>query len=678
MKKTFFIILVLALAGCAVQDSIQIKDKEEYGVTDGLFRGRWWNFYKRGLSFAEGEFYDRAIKDLKTAVDMRKSDQWRSRTYGMHFVNYFPHRELGVIYYKTERYAEAAREFDHSIKTASSAKARYFFNLARRSILEESGDDKLSPSFRIAYPPDGLITNKSVITLRGDAEDDYYISSVLIDTVALPLELSAKKLSLEQELYLKNGINRIRIHVSDLTGKATEQILNIHVDREGPVIIIEDQVTSGRKVALTGFITDSTRINSLRINGQSIALNYKSGTSDVSGQELEFYQEIQLPDGTERIIIKAEDAAMNVTKGELDTSISNAGLNHPILLASSRPVDAGGGQNEYAFIKSLGKFIDNVPPEIQLKDVLEVQTLYIDSIYIEGKASDKSKIESLLINGKPVLKRKGKKIFFNYLASLKEGKNSIVIEAIDIFGNKSIKPFIVYRKIPKIHQLDSRMSISILPPERKGEGSIAGDTVFDGLISAFVHQKRFHLVERERIEEILSELKLGQTELVEPGTASKIGKIVTADAILTGTVYETRNAIEIFTRLIDTETSNILDAHDVFDEDKSVHGMKRLMEGLALKYRQSFPLLEGMVIKKDGKVVLTNLGEDKLIRNNMGLILFREGDEITDPLSKTALGSEPVLLGEAKVEKVYKEFSRAVIMKGKQAKIKVRDRVITK
>jgi hypothetical protein len=106
--------------------------------------------------------------------------------------------------------------------------------------------------------------------------------------------------------------------------------------------------------------------------------------------------------------------------------------------------------------------------------------------------------------------------------------------------------------------------------------------------------------------------------------------------------------------------------------------MKNLMERLASKYRQNFPLLEGVVLKNEGKSVLTDLGEEKRIKRNTGLILFREGEELTHPLSEKTLGSEPVELGEAKVENVYKEFSRAIIRKGKPAAVRVRDKVITK
>ncbi|ETX02160.1 MAG: hypothetical protein ETSY1_04525 [Candidatus Entotheonella factor] len=81
---------------------VYTKDGQRYGLTgDQVWRGQWWQYYERALSYAEGEYWDDAIADLKQAVGTRlgQKDQRRANTYGLHFVeNYFPHRELGVIY----------------------------------------------------------------------------------------------------------------------------------------------------------------------------------------------------------------------------------------------------------------------------------------------------------------------------------------------------------------------------------------------------------------------------------------------------------------------------------------------------------------------------------------------------------------------------------------------------
>ncbi len=239
MKQILLVIPMLLFFGCAVQESsVYIKDNKKYGVTSGLFRGHWWNYYERGLSYAEGEFFADAIRDLHTAIEKRRDDQWMTRTYGMHTVNYFPHRELGIIYYKLKQHHDAKRELESSLKTAESAKAKYFLNKVWKAILEDTGADKLFPVIKILYPSDGMITNKFSVIVDCEVEDDNFIASAAINLIPFPLELSEKKVLLKRELPLMRGMNEIKIQTTGLTDKVTERILKIIVDTEGPAIII--------------------------------------------------------------------------------------------------------------------------------------------------------------------------------------------------------------------------------------------------------------------------------------------------------------------------------------------------------------------------------------------------------------------------------------------------------
>ena len=68
-KTSDLVVILISIAlflSCAVQQDAQvkIKDGKEYGVVEGSFRHRWWNYYERGLSFAEGEFWEEAAGDM--------------------------------------------------------------------------------------------------------------------------------------------------------------------------------------------------------------------------------------------------------------------------------------------------------------------------------------------------------------------------------------------------------------------------------------------------------------------------------------------------------------------------------------------------------------------------------------------------------------------------------------
>ena len=157
------------------------------------------------------------------------------------------------------------------------------------------------------------------------------------------------------------------------------------------------------------------------------------------------------------------------------------------------------------------------------------------------------------------------------------------------------------RTVAGVRRLNARLRVFLLPLAKQGQTSLMSGTVYDYLFNALVNQRRFELVERQQLEIVLQELKLSQTELVDPATAAKIGKLVAAEGILIGAVTETPQALEVFVRLIDVETAVVLAAEDVYGEDLAFKAVGTLMEGLAGKFRQRFPLLEGVVVKARGK-----------------------------------------------------------------------------
>ncbi len=79
-----FLLTALCLEGCQTfPDISKEKDGKQYGVTRGLFQARWWHFYERGLSFADGQFWKEAENDLQEAIRQRNNDQRQARTYGL-------------------------------------------------------------------------------------------------------------------------------------------------------------------------------------------------------------------------------------------------------------------------------------------------------------------------------------------------------------------------------------------------------------------------------------------------------------------------------------------------------------------------------------------------------------------------------------------------------------------
>lgn len=80
---------------------------------------RWWNYYKRGQSYAKKGCWLEAVEDFKTAIEQRQDDTYQARTYGLNFIDYFPHRELGIAYYKLGRYEDAIDQLQRSLEFVS-------------------------------------------------------------------------------------------------------------------------------------------------------------------------------------------------------------------------------------------------------------------------------------------------------------------------------------------------------------------------------------------------------------------------------------------------------------------------------------------------------------------------------------------------------------------------------
>ena len=685
-------LFTISIWGCVGKPAkpVYVKNGKEYGKVRGTFRHRWWNFYERALSYAEGEFYKEAIEDLKESIRQRAEDQRMARTYGMHFIDYFPHRELGIVYYYLGKYENAKEELETSLSTVDTGKAKFYLNMTRKVLIETSKADTAPPTINVTSVSRGEITNSFRLKVQGEVEDDSYAHTIAINEAPLFIELSARKLPFSQEIRLKKGVNEIKIKTSDILGKVTEKSVKVFADFEGPALninnYIDGQEVGENKIVLNGALADVTGITTLTINDEVLTYNKE--------REVEFTFAIDLQEGKNRIALAATDVAGNTTTGELNLTYvpqlakdepffnshtaNTPNSQEPILLAFNGTGILDTGQNylpAHSYAKKPGSAI-----RLNFKDLTDIQTVYFDIIYIDGSTTGTNTIKSVTVNGSPLLIIPGRTIYFNQLIELKEGENKLTIEAQDVKGNTVSKTVTIVREVPRVHQIGSRMSLAILPFEIKGEMSLATSIVYDNLVSAFLNQNRFNIVTRgDELEAVFRELKLSKTDLVDKSTAVKVGKLVAAEGILMGAINETKDSIEIYARLVNTETSVLLEAKDVYGQDKSLSQIQYLTNGLALKFKHSFPLLEGLVIKVSGKNIYADFGSIQRIKKEMRFIVFREGEAIVHPKTGKVMGREIEELGVATVVNVFEDMSIGKLFATfDPARIQLEDMVITK
>lgn len=75
--------------------------------------------------------------------------------------------------------------------------------------------------------------------------------------------------------------------------------------------------------------------------------------------------------------------------------------------------------------------------------------------------------------------------------------------------------------------------------------------------------KKFEIVERQLLQKVVDEQKLGVTVFIDDNSAVSLGKILGVDAIATGTITDLGNYVKINARLISTETGSVFSVASV-------------------------------------------------------------------------------------------------------------------
>ena len=92
------------------------------------------------------------------------------------------------------------------------------------------------------------------------------------------------------------------------------------------------------------------------------------------------------------------------------------------------------------------------------------------------------------------------------------------------------------------------------PTPREGEDAYVNELVSRDLGGA----TRFRTVERELLARLLEELKLSSSQLADPQTALRLGKILAARILVTGAMVRYQGRLEVNLRAIDTENTQVV------------------------------------------------------------------------------------------------------------------------
>jgi TolB-like protein len=95
----------------------------------------------------------------------------------------------------------------------------------------------------------------------------------------------------------------------------------------------------------------------------------------------------------------------------------------------------------------------------------------------------------------------------------------------------------------------------------------ASQAMPDLLMTELSHQPRFHLVERDKVESIWSEMKLTSSGLVARDTVAKLGQVLACDWLVSGSFVQAGGKTNVWTKVIDIHTGVVLDLNNSPLED---------------------------------------------------------------------------------------------------------------
>jgi TolB-like protein len=116
-------------------------------------------------------------------------------------------------------------------------------------------------------------------------------------------------------------------------------------------------------------------------------------------------------------------------------------------------------------------------------------------------------------------------------------------------------------------------------PFTDNTGKSQGQGVAELVVICLQKSKRFSLVDRMEFQKALAEIELSQSDMVDSASALKVGKLVSAPYLLTGTIANIFGACKINAKIIRTETMRLFSTGSVTVAPAALDGLTKELLG---------------------------------------------------------------------------------------------------
>ncbi len=591
------------------------------GKTRGTFLGDWFDYYERGLSYADCLMWQSAYNDLSTAVSKRSKDKRRVYTLGMHFItNYFPNRELGVVLYNQGKYAQAKKHLELSLVQFPSTKAEVYLNKTRIELQEVKDKEQTAPTFLLhSQTSDSQVqwSNKKGRALSLTVKDDTFINRIWINGEELiwqdvtqvgktPVSIKRAKPEVHINTVLTTNKTEILIEAQDIFGnKSSKRMAN-------PIDIIQPEIMITRieendfgEIEIEGVISDhQSGIKWFDIGEGKINTSAKNASTENSGK--------------------------TIINNSLDFSFIAQGSSFEI-----RAQDNAGNE---LFLNRAVEFTQPLTIELQSSDVINTQeNTWILSAWLESTHN----INSYTINNQRVIGR-GKRLHISHEIDLVEGMNTITLQVKDESGEMASKTVQVNRTIPHHLANSERLTLALFPfscDQNTGaecENISQNHQLMDEQVRA---RKRFQLVERATLSDQLDSLKICEL-MVTDKCAWQAAQLVKTQSMFVGEMIVRKSpsskSEEVYARIIDADNGSVLISFDAYLEGNNIEGKsieskngerkgeESINKQLYVKLHERFPLLSTQTLEIDGDEINANFDSQFQFWKNMPVKLFSD------------------------------------------------------
>ena len=161
--------------------------------------------------------------------------------------------------------------------------------------------------------------------------------------------------------------------------------------------------------------------------------------------------------------------------------------------------------------------------------------------------------------------------------------------------------------------------------------ALKGDTILDagkqayvplGLVEGLQLDSSLKVVDRALLEQLLTELKLGSSELADSEAQLQVGRILAARLLMTGTILGMGDQGQISVRIVDTETSEIVgQVRERFGKEGDIFAIVDQLAAKAVtRVSQAYPLQCRVKAVADNGQLELNAGRNIGLKKGMQLV----------------------------------------------------------